>query len=103
MARILLRGLIDNIQCSWVKLGPDGCRELLAGGVNDLGGTLMEETISRMAGSQQGSAMTVTQLEAIVAGLPGRRAVQRSTAYGPVSPERLATARTFTGQLPIRA
>jgi FO synthase len=100
MARILLHGLIDNIQCSWVKLGVDGCRELLTGGVNDLGGTLMEETISRMAGSQHGSAMTVAQLEQIVGGLPGRRAMQRDTLYGPVSDERLAAASTFTGTLP---
>jgi FO synthase len=100
MARVLLHGLIDNIQCSWVKLGPDGCRELLTGGVNDLGGTLMEETISRMAGSQHGSAMTVAQLEQIVESVPGRRAVQRDTLYGPVGDERRALAATFTGTLP---
>ncbi len=102
-ARILLHGLIDNIQCSWVKLGADGCRQLLTGGVNDLGGTLMEETISRMAGSQHGSAMTTGQLEEIVGGLPGRTAVQRDTLYGAVSAERLAVARTFTGTLPSLA
>ena len=72
MARILLHGRIDNIQCSWVKLGVEGSREVLTGGVNDLGGTLMEETISRMAGSQHGSAKTVAQLREIVAPLPGR-------------------------------
>src|SRR5699024_6420305 len=43
MARILLHGAIDNIQCSWVKLGPQLCRAVLGGGVNDVGGTLMEE------------------------------------------------------------
>jgi FO synthase len=100
MARILLHGLIDNVQCSWVKLGVDGCRDVLAGGVNDLGGTLMEETISRMAGSQHGSAKTVEQLEQIVAVLPGRHAVQRGTLYEPVSDERRHAARTFTGTLP---
>ena len=100
MARILLHGLIDNVQCSWVKLGVDGCRELLTGGVNDLGGTLMEETISRMAGSTHGSAMTVAQLEQIVGGLPGRRPVQRDTLYGPVPAERRAVADAFTGTLP---
>ncbi len=99
-ARILLHGLIDNVQCSWVKLGADGCRQLLTGGVNDLGGTLMEETISRMAGSQHGSAKTVAELEEIVGGLPGRAAVQRDTLYGAVAAERLAVARTFTGTLP---
>jgi FO synthase len=100
MARILLHGRIDNIQCSWVKLGADGCRQLLAGGVNDLGGTLMEETISRMAGSQHGSAKTVAELTDIVAGLPGRFAQQRSTLYGEVSEERRRAAARFTGTLP---
>ncbi len=103
MARILLHGRIDNIQCSWVKLGVDGSRRLLTGGVNDLGGTLMEETISRMAGSSHGSAKTVEQLHEIVAGLPGRRARQRTTDYGEVPAERLAAADRFTGVLPSLA
>ena len=103
MARILLHGLIDNIQCSWVKLGPDGCRELLQGGVNDLGGTLMEETISRMAGSQHGSAMTVAELEDIVLQLPGRTTRQRGTLYEQVPDERRTAAATFTGVLPSLA
>jgi FO synthase len=100
MARILLHGRIENIQCSWVKLGVDGSRQLLTGGVNDLGGTLMEETISRMAGSQHGSAKTVAQLAEIVAGLPGRGTRQRDTLYGVVSDERRAAATMFTGTLP---
>jgi FO synthase len=100
MARILLHGKIDNIQCSWVKLGVDGVRELLQGGVNDIGGTLMEETISRMAGSQHGSAKTVAELEQIVDGVPGRYARQRDTTYQSVSEERAAAARTYTGRLP---
>ncbi|WP_375481047.1 bifunctional FO biosynthesis protein CofGH [uncultured Jatrophihabitans sp.] len=100
MARILLHGRIDNIQCSWVKLGTDGSRALLQGGVNDLGGTLMEETISRMAGSRHGSAKTVAQLEEIVGGLPGRTARQRTTSYGVVPDERLAAAGRFSGVLP---
>ncbi|MEV4756843.1 bifunctional FO biosynthesis protein CofGH [Micromonospora sp. NPDC049559] len=81
MARVLLHGRIDNIQCSWVKLGDEGTVEMLRGGCNDLGGTLMEETISRMAGSANGSARTVAQLEAIAAAA-GRPARQRTTAYG---------------------
>src|SRR5690606_38025066 len=91
VARLMLHGLIDNIQCSWVKLGDDGCRLLLAGGANDLGGTLMEETISRMAGSRHGSAKSVADLEAI-ARSAGRPARQRTTTYGPVSAERRAAA-----------
>ncbi len=81
MARILLHGRIPNIQCSWVKLGDRGVVEVLRGGVNDLGGTLMEETISRMAGSEHGSARTVAQLEAL-ATAAGRPARQRTTTYG---------------------
>ncbi|MEV1288720.1 bifunctional FO biosynthesis protein CofGH [Micromonospora sp. NPDC049679] len=81
MARLLLHGRIDNIQCSWVKLGDEGTAAMLRGGCNDLGGTLMEETISRMAGSDNGSARTVAQLEAIAAAA-GRTARQRTTAYG---------------------
>jgi FO synthase len=100
MARILLHGRIDNIQTSWVKLGVDGCRQVLQGGVNDLGGTLMEETISRMAGSRHGSAKTVGQLAEIVEGLPGRAMRQRLTDYAEVPADRLAVAHRFTGTLP---
>jgi FO synthase len=103
MARVLLHGRIDNIQCSWVKLGVAGCRSVLRGGVNDLGGTLMEETISRMAGSQHGSAKTVAQLHEIVGALPGRRAKQRLTDYAEVPAERVAAAGRFTGTLPSLA
>jgi FO synthase len=80
VARIMLHGLIDNIQCSWVKLGPEVCARLLDEGVNDLGGTLMEETISRMAGSTHGSRREVAELEAMAA-VAGRPARQRTTAY----------------------
>ena len=76
MARILLHGRIHNIQTSWVKLGIDGTRAMLDAGANDLGGTLMEETISRMAGSEHGSAKTVEELVEIGSGhrTPGRGA-----------------------------
>ncbi|QOC93577.1 bifunctional FO biosynthesis protein CofGH [Micromonospora craniellae] len=83
MARVLLHGRIDNIQCSWVKLGDEGTAEMLRSGCNDLGGTLMEETISRMAGSGNGSARTEEQLRAIAAAA-GRPARRRTTAYGHV-------------------
>jgi FO synthase len=85
MARILLHGRIENIQCSWVKLGTDGCVQVLRGGVNDLGGTLMEETISRMAGSTHGSRRSVEELQAIAA-TAGRPSRQRTTTYGDVDP-----------------
>ncbi len=81
LARVMLHGAIDNIQVSWVKLGPTGCAALLAAGANDVGGTLMEETISRMAGSEFGSSMTPAELRDI-ATLAGRPARQRTTGYG---------------------
>ncbi len=81
LARILLHGRIDNIQTSWVKLGVEGTQAMLQAGANDVGGTLMEETISRMAGSEHGSAKTVEELVAIGAGI-GRPVVQRTTTYG---------------------
>src|SRR4051812_37830416 len=97
VARLLLHGRIDHIQCSWVKLGPAQCTAVLAGGVDDLGGTLMEETISRMAGSRYGSRKSVEELEAMVvaAGRPPR---QRTTTYGEVSPERHEAARRAVPQ-----
>jgi len=100
MARLLLHGRIANIQCSWVKLGAAGCRTMLAGGVNDLGGTLMEETISRMAGSQHGSRRSVAELEEIATGA-GRPVRQRSTTYGEVDPERRAAALLADGRTPL--
>jgi FO synthase len=91
-ARIMLHGRIDNIQTSWVKLGVEGTRAMLQAGANDLGGTLMEETISRMAGSEHGSAKTVTELHDIGAGI-GRPVRQRTTTYGTIQ---LGDARTRT-------
>ncbi len=92
MARLLLHGAIDHVQCSWVKLGTEGTRTLLQGGADDLGGTLMEETISRMAGSQHGSRKSVAELEALAAAA-GRPSRQRTTTYGEVPVERLDAAR----------
>ena len=80
LARIMLHGRIANMQTSWVKLGAQRTQVMLNGGANDLGGTLMEETISRMAGSQYGSAKTVAELVAIAEGI-GRPARQRTTTY----------------------
>ena len=80
LARIMLHGRISHIQTSWVKLGAERTQVMLNGGANDLGGTLMEETISRMAGSQFGSSKTVAELVAIAEGI-GRPARQRTTTY----------------------
>ncbi|MGW4898046.1 bifunctional FO biosynthesis protein CofGH [Kitasatospora sp. NPDC004240] len=99
MARLLLHPHIRNIQTSWVKLGAEGAAEMLRSGANDLGGTLMEETISRMAGSAYGSYKSVRDLEAIAeaAGRPHR---QRTTTYGEVPAERRAAALASDGHLP---
>ena len=80
VARLMLHGRIHNVQTSWVKLGVDGTRTMLQGGANDVGGTLMEETISRMAGSEHGSAKTVEELRLIAEGI-GRPVRQRTTTY----------------------
>ncbi|MEK9520253.1 bifunctional FO biosynthesis protein CofGH [Streptomyces venezuelae] len=99
MARLLLHPHIPNIQTSWVKLGTEGAAEMLRSGANDLGGTLMEETISRMAGSSYGSHRSIQDLEAI-AEAAGRPAKPRTTLYGEVPEERQRTARASDGHLP---
>ncbi len=99
MARLLLHPHIPNIQTSWVKLGTEGAAEMLRSGANDLGGTLMEETISRMAGSSYGSYKSVRDLIA-VAEAAGRPARPRTTLYGEVPEERQRAARDSDGHLP---
>jgi FO synthase len=79
-ARLALHGRIEHVQCSWVKLGDSLAADILRGGADDMGGTLMEETISRMAGSENGSARSVEELTAIAA-RAGRPVRQRSTTY----------------------
>ena len=96
LSRLLLHGAIDSIQCSWVKLGNEGCRDVLRGGANDLGGTLMEETISRMAGADHGSYKTISGLRAITEPL-GRPLRPRTTTYGEVPAERQAAAEATDG------
>jgi len=99
MARLLLHPWIPNIQTSWVKLGTQGAAEMLRSGANDVGGTLMEETISRMAGSSYGSYKSVKDLVA-VAEAAGRPAKPRTTLYGEVPEERQRTAAASDGHLP---
>jgi FO synthase len=84
VGRIAYRGAIDNIQVSWVKMGTEGVRQLLGAGVNDLGGTLMDENISRAAGASHGQMMDVDGFRELVQPL-GRELVQRTTLYGRVS------------------
>jgi FO synthase len=91
VARLVLHPLIPNIQASWVKLGEAGIAALLKGGVNDLGGTLMNESISRAAGTEHGQEFAPEQMEAVIAAAR-RRPEQRTTLYQPVSAERRAAS-----------
>ncbi|MGE0383680.1 MAG: 5-amino-6-(D-ribitylamino)uracil--L-tyrosine 4-hydroxyphenyl transferase CofH [Gammaproteobacteria bacterium] len=89
VARLALHPLIPNIQASWVKLGPAGVAACLDAGANDLGGTLMNESISRAAGASHGQEMPPAQMQALIAAL-GRTPRQRNTLYGEVAAERIA-------------
>jgi FO synthase len=84
VARIALYGRIDSIQCSWVKLGVDGAAAVLAAGANDLGGVLMNESISRAAGASHGQEIGVDELFGAAASA-GRPLKQRTTLYGEVA------------------
>jgi FO synthase len=84
IGRITYRGWVDNVQVSWPKCGTAGAREALQAGCNDLGGTLMDENISRAAGAEHGQEMDDADFHAIVAPL-GRPLEQRTTLYGRVT------------------
>jgi len=88
VARIAYNKLIPNIQASWVKIGFEGVRQLLQSGVNDLGGTLIDENISRAAGAQHGQMVKKSDFENLVAPL-GRELVQRNTLYGTLNSEQI--------------
>jgi len=85
VARIAYHGVLDNVQTSWVKLGHAGARQALQAGANDLGGTLMDENISRAAGADHGQGMEPADFAELVEPL-GRTSVQRSTLYEILSP-----------------
>ena len=80
VARLHYATLIDNIQVSWVKMGENGSREILKAGANDVGGTLMDENISRAAGAVHGQEMDVEMLRNLVGPLD-RPLRQRGTLY----------------------
>ena len=84
VGRIAYRGAIENIQASWVKMGAQGARQLLQSGCNDLGGTLMDENISRAAGASHGQMMDREGFARIVEPI-GRTLEQRTTLYGRVA------------------
>ena len=100
VGRLALHPLIPNIQTSWVKMGPDGVRLCLEAGANDLGGTLMNESISRAAGTEHGQEFPPAEMEALIRAL-GRMPVQRDTLYRPVSAERMTTSFTAGALAPV--
>ena len=91
VARLALHPVIPNIQCSWVKLGPEGAAACLDAGCNDLGGTLMNESISRAAGASFGQEMPPENMEALIRSL-GRTPRQRTTLYGDAPLDRCAAS-----------
>jgi FO synthase len=91
VARLALHPLIPNIQVSWVKLGAQGAKVCLNAGANDLGGTLMNESISRAAGTQHGQEMPPTRMDELVRSAC-RIPEQRTTLYGSAPQERIATS-----------
>jgi FO synthase len=91
VGRLALHPVIPNIQCSWVKLGPEGAAACLNAGCNDLGGTLMNESISRAAGASFGQEMPPENMERLIRSL-GRTPRQRTTLYRDPPPERIAAS-----------
>lgn len=87
ISRLALHPLVTNIQTSWVKMGPEGVKTCLRSGANDLGGTLMDETITRSAGASHGQEMTPAQMEKTIR-LLGRKPRQRNTLYDAVPQDR---------------
>ncbi|MCS7295666.1 MAG: 7,8-didemethyl-8-hydroxy-5-deazariboflavin synthase, partial [Chloroflexota bacterium] len=85
VARLALHPLIRNVQVSWVKMGPEGVKACLQAGANDLGGTLMNESISRAAGTQHGQEMPPERMDELIRSI-GRVPKQRTTTYD-VPPE----------------
>jgi FO synthase len=100
VARLALHPVLTNIQVSWVKLGPEGVKIALNAGANDMGGTLMNESISRAAGTQHGQELPPERMDALIRSV-GREPCQRNTVYGPVSEERQAAGRNAEELSPI--
>lgn len=94
VARLALHPLIPNIQVSWVKMGAVGVAACLNAGASDLGGTLMNETISRSAGTQHGQETPPQRMDALIRSL-GRLPAQRTTLYG--TPPMAQTSKSYVG------
>jgi FO synthase len=100
VARLALHPPIANIQTSWVKMGPQGAAACLKAGANDLGGTLMNESISRAAGTEHGQEFPPEAMEELIRSLR-RTPEQRTTLYGPVPPERRAASLNAPALAPV--
>ncbi|GMG88365.1 bifunctional FO biosynthesis protein CofGH [Biformimicrobium ophioploci] len=100
VARLALHAVIDNIQTSWVKMGEAGTAACLNSGANDLGGTLMNETITRSAGASHGQEKTPAQLEQLIRDI-GRPPAQRTTIYGQVAEERVSASFSAAPLIPV--
>ncbi len=100
IARLALHPHITNIQTSWVKMGPAGAALALQAGANDLGGTLMNESISRAAGTQHGQEFPPAAMEALIRSI-GREPAQRTTLYGAVPAERQQASRVAAELAPV--
>ena len=97
VGRLALHPWITNVQVSWVKAGPEGVKAALRAGVNDLGGTLMNESISRAAGAEHGQEFPPEQMEALIRSV-GRIPRQRTTLYEEAPKERV---RASVGAAPL--
>lgn len=100
VARLALHPHVTNIQTSWVKMGPEGAAACLEAGANDLGGTLMNESISRAAGTEHGQEFPPEAMEDLIRSL-GRTPEQRTTLYGPVPAERRAASLNAAALAPV--
>jgi FO synthase len=100
VARLVLHPLVKNIQTSWVKMGRAGVAACLAAGANDLGGTLMNESITRAAGAVHGEEMPPEAMEELIIAL-GRRPRQRTTLYREARPDRIAASFGAAPLLPL--
>jgi FO synthase len=100
VARLVLHPHFTNIQTSWVKMGPEGAAMALQAGANDLGGTLMNESISRAAGTEHGQEFPPEAMERLIHSI-GRQPMQRSTTYGPVAREREDASRRAAPLAPM--
>ncbi len=91
VARLALHGAVANVQASWVKLGPARAAALLRAGANDMGGVLMNESITRAAGAAHGQEVSPAALDALIRGA-GRVPAQRTTLYGQPPPAQVAAS-----------